>query len=222
MPKPPSPSPHPSSDPKPSPGPGRPKSAKKRHAILDAAKRLFLQTGFDGTSVEQIAAEAGVSKLTVYNHFGDKEALFFASVEERCREQLPDDLFAMAPSGPAEQALRSIGHRFHALLSCADSIALHRMMLSDARNVERLGSLFWNAGPARIIAGLDTFLKATVARGELDIPDTREAAGQFLCLLKGEVNLRMLCGPIGCTHGDDAAAHVDSVVTLFLRAYRAR
>ena len=75
-------------------------------------------------------------------------------------------------------------------------------------------------GPARIIAGLDAFLHAAVARGELDIPDTREAAGQFLCLLKGEVNLRMLCGPIRCVHGDDDAAHVDSVVTLFLRAYR--
>ena len=205
-----------------SPGPGRPKSAKKRHAILDAAKRLFLHTGFEGTSVEQIAAEAGVSKLTVYSHFGDKEALFFAAVEERCREQLPDGLFAVSPTGPVDQALRTIGHRFHALLSCGESVALHRMMIGDPRNVERLGPLFWNAGPARVIAGLDAFLQAAVARGELDIEDTREAAGQFLCLIKGEVNLRMLCGPIGCVHGEDAAAHVDSVVTLFLRAYRAR
>ncbi|MCX7556057.1 TetR/AcrR family transcriptional regulator [Xanthomonadaceae bacterium JHOS43] len=194
----------------------------KRHAILDAAKRLFVDNGFEATSVEQIASEAGVSKLTVYSHFGDKETLFFAAVEERCREQLPDDLFEIPPMGPIDQALRTIGHRFHDLLSCSDSVALHRMMLGDARNVERLGTLFWNAGPARIIAGLDAFLHAAVARGELDIPDTREAAGQFLCLLKGEVNLRMLCGPIGCVHGDDADAHVDSVVTLFLRAYRAR
>lgn len=212
---------HPLPLPPATPGPGRPKSAKKRHAILEAAKHLFLSQGFEGTSVEQIAAEAGVSKLTVYSHFGDKEALFFAAVEERCREQLPDDLFAMPASGPVDTVLRAIGHRFHALLSSTDSIGLQRMMMSDARNVERLGPLFWHAGPARVIASLDTFLRAAVARGELDIENTREAAGQFLCLLKGEVNLRMLCGPIGCVHGEDATAHVDSVVTLFLRAYRA-
>lgn len=203
-----------------SPGPGRPKSAKKRSAILDAAGQLFLEAGFDGVSMDQIAAAAGVSKLTVYSHFTDKETLFFEAVKARCEEQLPDDLFAPPPAGPIDQALRSIGHRFHALLASTDSIALHRMMLADPRNVEHLGTLFWNAGPARIIAGLEAFLRNAAERGELDIDDPREAAGQFLCLLKGEVNLRMLCGPIGCVHGDDDAAHVDSVVTLFLRAYR--
>ena len=57
-------------------GPGRPKDLGKRAAILDAAKRLFLVQGFTGVSMDQIAAEAGVSKLTVYSHFGDKESLF--------------------------------------------------------------------------------------------------------------------------------------------------
>ena len=90
-------------------GPGRPKDLGKRLAVLEAAKRLFVTHGFSSVSMDQIAADAGVSKLTVYSHFGDKEALFFASVEERCREQLPDDLFAVSPSGPVDQALRSIG-----------------------------------------------------------------------------------------------------------------
>ena len=65
--------------PKPS-GPGRPKDLGKRSSILEAAKRLFSMEGFAGVSMDQIAAEAGVSKLTVYSHFGDKEALFFAAV----------------------------------------------------------------------------------------------------------------------------------------------
>ena len=53
-------------------GPGRPKDPGKRAAILDAAKRLFVSQGFERVSMDQIAAEAGVSKLTVYSHFGDK------------------------------------------------------------------------------------------------------------------------------------------------------
>ncbi len=204
-----------------SPRPGRPKSLKKRKAILDAAKRLFLQASFDAVSVDQIATEAGVSKLTVYSHFKDKESLFFAAIEEQCRQQLPDDLFEIPSAIPLEPALREIGGRFHDLLASDDSIALHRMLIADPRNVERLGALFWSASGARIQAGLDSFLKAAVARDELAIDDTCEAAGQFLALLKGEINLRLLCGPSGCVHGDDAQAHVDSVVKMFLRAYRA-
>jgi len=203
-------------------GPGRPKSAQKRRSILEAAQRLFLATGFEGTSVEQIAAEAGVSKLTVYSHFTDKEALFFAAVEERCREQLPDALFDAAPSGPIRARLLAIGLRFHELLASEEALALHRMLMGDPRTVERLGELLWNAGPARILASLEALLGTAVARGELEITQVGEAARQFLWLLKGDINLRLLCGSAGCRHGGDGRAHVASVVEMFLRAYGPR
>ena len=66
----------PTEPPRPAPGPGRPKDLAKRAAILDAAVRMFTRHGFEGASMDQIAAEAAVSKLTVYSHFGDKETLF--------------------------------------------------------------------------------------------------------------------------------------------------
>lgn len=204
------------------PGPGRPKSQKKREAILDAAKRLFLQAGFDGTSVDQIATEAGVSKLTVYSHFKDKDALFITAIEEHCRKQVPDALFAPPKRAPIERALREIGRRFHDLLASDDSIALHRMLIADVRNAERLGPAFWAASGARILASLDTFLQAAVARDELEIEDCREAASQFVSLLKGEIMLFMLCGASGCRHGSDVDAHVEAVVRMFLRAYQSR
>ena len=69
------------------------KDLEKKAAILDAAKKLFPQRGFDGVSMEAIAAEAGVSKLTVYNHFTDKETLFSAAVKQRCEELLPHEVF---------------------------------------------------------------------------------------------------------------------------------
>src|SRR5688500_19640533 len=68
-------------------GPGRPKDLGKRAAILEAAKQMFTQGGFDGASMDQIAAAAGVSKLTVYSHYGDKEALFVAVVKSHCEQQ---------------------------------------------------------------------------------------------------------------------------------------
>src|SRR5690606_35877710 len=82
------------------PGPGRPKDPGKRAAILEAAKAMFTRLGFDGASMDQIAAEAGVSKLTVYSHFGDKESLFAAAVQSHCDTGLPSDLFE--PAGEAQ------------------------------------------------------------------------------------------------------------------------
>ena len=74
---------------RPNPGPGRPKDLEKRAAILEAAMALFPERGYEGVSMDAIAQQAGVSKLTVYNHFADKEALFAAAVITCCEQQLP-------------------------------------------------------------------------------------------------------------------------------------
>ena len=74
-------------------GPGRPKDPAKRKAILEAAETLFLRNGYDGSSMDAIAAEAGVSKLTVYSHFTDKETLFAFAVKSKCEQQIPELLF---------------------------------------------------------------------------------------------------------------------------------
>ena len=75
--------------------------------ILETAKRLFLAQGFDGVSMDQIAAEAGVSKLTVYSHYGDKETLFGAAAKAWCEQQLPSSLFEARPDVPLRERLFS-------------------------------------------------------------------------------------------------------------------
>ena len=113
--------------------PGRPKDLEKQAAILDAAKRLFPLHGYEGVSMEAIAAEAGVSKLTVYNHFTDKENLFTEAVRCRCEELLPHAVFE-AEAGPDRVAdgLREIGHHFLALISSDEAIQLHRTLAARA------------------------------------------------------------------------------------------
>lgn len=205
-----------------SPGPGRPKDLEKRAAILEAAKKLFPLHGFDGVSMDAIAAEAGVSKLTVYNHFTDKDTLFVEAIREACLEQLPDELFPHQPSGPIRDALVRIGTSFFALVSSEGSVNLHRMILADPRNGPRLGQMFWEAGPARIIASFERFLQTAVAAGQLEIPDVHMAAAHFLSLLKAQVNQRMICcGPPSlAAHSDEE--HISAVVDFFLRAYAPR
>ncbi|MFB9066926.1 TetR/AcrR family transcriptional regulator [Pseudofulvimonas gallinarii] len=204
-------------------GPGRPKDLEKRAAILEAAKKLFPISGFDGVSMDAIAAEAGVSKLTVYSHFRDKETLFVAAIEAKCSELLPDELFPQVPPGAIRDVLLRIARSFFALVSSEVSISLHRMILADQRNGPQLGQMFWQAGPARITESFERFLANAVAAGKLDIPDTSVAAGHFLCLLKGAVNMRMLCSDaVGAASPEADEAHVQSVVEFFLRAYSPR
>lgn len=101
-------------------GPGRPKDLEKRAAILAAAKRLFPDSGFEGTSMDAIAADAGVSKLTVYSHFRDKETLFTAAIRERCEEQMPEALFDVDLQGPVRGQLEAIARAFFTLVAAPE------------------------------------------------------------------------------------------------------
>ncbi|HSS05991.1 MAG TPA: TetR/AcrR family transcriptional regulator [Rhodanobacteraceae bacterium] len=203
-------------------GPGRPKDLEKRAAILAAAKRLFPLSGFEGTSMDAIAAEAGVSKLTVYSHFTDKETLFVAAIRARCTDQVPDALFDVDTSGPVRGQLEAIARAFLALITSPEAISLHRLLTSSGSGSPKLGQLFWEAGPLRMRQSFEQFLTQEVEAGKLDIPDITRAASQFFALLKGELHARLLCG---CTQSitlDDIDEHVAATVDMFLRAWAPR
>jgi TetR/AcrR family transcriptional repressor of mexJK operon len=202
--------------------PGRPKDLEKRAAILDAAKRLFTAQGFDGTSMDAVARVAGVSKLTVYSHFGDKDALFKAAVEAKCEAQMPAAMFrAPAPGTPIRDALLAIAHAFHGLVHSPESLSLHRMMIANAGQDAHLTELFFEAGPRKTLADFEQFLHQAIAAKQLDIPEPARAAQHFFCLLKGIGHMKLLCGCQKPVPRKEIAAHIDSVVDLFLRAYGA-
>jgi TetR/AcrR family transcriptional repressor of mexJK operon len=203
-------------------GPGRPKDLGKRASILEAAKHLFARDGFAGVSMDQIAAEAGVSKLTVYSHFGDKEALFRAAIQAKCEEMLPPDLFQLELKGSLRNQLKAIANAFFALISSDEAISTHRMMLSPGNTDDTLKRIFWEAGPERTHAAFSAFLQARVDNRELDIPDVRRASEQFFTLIKGELHGRMMCGLRDKPARGDVASHIDATVDLFLRAYGPR
>ncbi|MBL0027866.1 MAG: TetR/AcrR family transcriptional regulator [Rhodanobacteraceae bacterium] len=202
--------------------PGRPKDMGKRDAILDAAKQLFASHGFDGTSMDTIARVAEVSKLTVYSHFGDKEALFKAAVESKCEQQMPADLFQVPPGTPIRTALLAIAQGFHGLIHSPESLSLHRMMIANAGQDVHLAELFFDAGPRKTLSDFERFLNQAIAARQLDIPEPSRAAQHFFCLLKGIGHLKLLCGCAKPVPKKEVAAHIDSVVDMFLRAYGRR
>ena len=203
-------------------GPGRPKDLGKRAAILEAAKQLFAREGFNGVSMDQIAAEAGVSKLTVYSHFGDKDALFAAAVQAKCEEMLPDALFEIELTGSVRDQLRAIGEAFFALITSEEAISTQRMMMVPGNIDDKLKQTFWEAGPQRTHDAFAAMLQALVAKGELDVPDVATASVQFFTLITGEMHARMTCGLCSRPGPLDARRHIDATVDMFLRAYGKR
>jgi len=207
--------------PPPRPAPGRPKDLEKGSAILDAARRLFTAHGYDGASMDQIAAEAGVSKLTVYSHFGDKETLFAEVVKSFCEQQLPASLFESMPELPLRERLMGVARAFFAMISSPEAVAGHRILCSPRMADSQLPQRFWQAGPQRVQDAFAGMLERRVARGELQIADIPRAASQFFTLLKGEPHARMM---FGCCdlHRRDIERHLEATVDLFLRAYAPR
>ena len=203
-------------------GPGRPKDLGKRAAILAAAKRLFVQQGFEGVSMDQIAGEAGVSKLTVYSHFGDKEGLFAEAVRAHCEDNMPTALFEPEPDVPLRERLSDIGRAFFAMIMTPEAIAGHRILCTPQLASSELSTMFFEAGPQRVQRSFTALLERRIAAGELDIEDPVRAPGHFFTLLKGEPHAQAVFGYCCSGSPDTPDAHIASVVDMFLRAYAVR
>jgi TetR/AcrR family transcriptional repressor of mexJK operon len=201
-------------------GPGRPKDLAKRQAILDAAKTLFLTKGYANTSMDAVATQANVSKLTVYSHFNDKETLFSAAVVAKCEEQLPTLFFELPDGVAVETVLLNIARGFHLLINSVESVNLHRLIMTLGSQDPKLSLIFFEAGPERMLHGMERLLSKVDQSGVLRIDKPRNAAEHFFCLLKGAANFRLLYGCGEPLTGEAAESHVREVVELFMRAYR--
>jgi TetR/AcrR family transcriptional repressor of mexJK operon len=202
--------------------PGRPKDLGKRAAILESAKRLFVEQGYDGVSMDQIAAAAGVSKLTVYSHFGDKDALFAAAARAYCEQQLPTELFVANPDTPLRERLLQIARAFFAMVSSPEAVAGHRILCTPQMADSPVPGIFWEAGPKRVQGEFAQLLQRRIDAGELEIDDVPRAASQFFTLLKGDPHAQLVigCGKNACL--DAARTHLEASVDMFLRAYAKR
>jgi TetR/AcrR family transcriptional repressor of mexJK operon len=202
-------------------GPGRPKDLVKRQAILDAAKNLFVRNGYSSTSMDAVAAEAGVSKLTVYSHFTDKETLFSAAVVARCEEQVPELFVDLPLDVPVEKVLLGIARGFQTLINSPESLQLHRLMIALGSQDPTLSRVFFEAGPQRILHEMERFLTRVNDTEGLHFDSPASAGEHFLSLVKGACNFRLLIGCGELPNDEAAERHVQDVVRLFLRAYRA-
>ncbi|QFT56266.1 TetR/AcrR family transcriptional regulator [Microbulbifer sp. THAF38] len=202
---------------------GRPKDLAKRQAILDAAKELFLTNGFAATSVDAVASAAGVSKLTVYSHFSDKETLFSAAITSRCEMMMPLPIFNLKEGDSVAEVLERIGQAFLSMVDSKDSIRLLRLLCalaSQESQESKLAQLFFDAGPQRILRDIEQLLRRATEMDKLQVANPAEAAEDFMGILLGCRHMRVLIGCCEVQAEEERRERVRRAVALFMRSYR--
>lgn len=196
---------------------GRPADKAKREAILDAAGRAFFDSGFAATSIEQVAADAGVSKVTVYNHFGDKRGLFAAAVELECEKMRGQ--FQAAPDlrGTLRQRMTAVGEAMMAFLSRPEMVQFERRIAAETEHEPEIGAAFLASGPHRMKTAFAGLMRAMVEAGEVEIDDVELAVEQFASMCKGMGDVERRFGhPVDPVRDRE---RIEGAVEVFCRAY---
>lgn len=196
-------------------------SRDKAEAILAAARRTFLGSGYGAVSMDTIAREAGVSKATVYAYFAGKEELFGAVIARQCEAYFGSFSAGELDPHDVEASLTAWGRRFLDLILSPDGLALHRIIVAEATRFPALGEVFWRAGPERERSQIESFLRSAVAAGSLEIADPRRAAEQFLSLVRGDLQLHRLLRLDAATGERAIRDAVAAAVETLLRAFAA-
>lgn len=192
----------------------------KRRAILDAAGRLFLERGFNATSMDAIAEAAPVSKPTLYSHFKDKSDLFAAVIGGRCCLMV-HTMYEHTSSDQedVESALRAIANSFFDLIYAPDSISLYRIIISELKQFPNLGGTLYDQGAVKILGLLSNYLQQQNEKGVLDVKDTEMGARLFFSLLKGDNHMQCLLGLRDALTTEERNYLIDSAVSLFVNGY---
>jgi TetR/AcrR family transcriptional regulator, mexJK operon transcriptional repressor len=201
------------------------RSARKRRAIVDAATEAFLLDGYRGTSMDQIAAAARVSKQTVYKHFADKEKLFAEIVTATVAtagDPVGDEVRRLADTEDLAADLHDLGLRQLKLVLRPRMMQLRRLVIAESARFPELGRTFYDRGAERTVTAFAETFTRLAERGLLRVEDAVTAARQFNWLIMAApVNAAMLLGRDDPPPDSDLEYWVSSGVRTFLAAYGA-
>lgn len=198
---------------------GRPLDAAKRQTIVETAAHLFFHNGYAATAIEQVAADAGVSKVTIYNQFGDKRALFAAAVTCECEKMRGHFSLDAMPQGTIGERLTAIGEAICAFLFRPEMFQFERRIAAETEHDAAIGAAFLEAGPWRMKQGFALWLAHAADAGDLVIDDRMLAAEQFVSMCKGMGDLERRFGVD--VSPEQSAKRIGGAVEVFLAAYGA-
>jgi len=202
------------------------RSARKRRSIVDAAREVFMERGYAGATMDAIAAAAGVSKPTVYNHFADKQQLFAQMLSDTIDElTLPfyEQVVDQPENVDVRDYLRDLARLLLNAVMQPQNLRLRRLVIAEASRFPELGRMYEEKAPDRAIAAVTEALKRLAKSGALQIEDPALAATHFAWLVVSvPLNHAMFSGDDRGLRRNQAEQHADNAVRMFLAAYSAR
>lgn len=200
------------------------RSARKRTTILSAGRDLFLSQGYQGTSVDAIAASAEVSKQTVYKHFGDKHELLMAIVNDALETTVSAFVArtsTLAESTDLERDLIALAGDYLRAVLQEPVVQLRRLVVGEANRLPELAALYYDRVPGRMLAAFAECFARLDERGLLEVREPSVAAEHFAFLVVGRgIDQALFCGGPQVESTIDVDHHGRAAVRVFLAGYR--
>jgi AcrR family transcriptional regulator len=193
--------------------------SSKRRQILDGARKVFMDLGFDGASMGEIARAAGVSKGTLYVYFADKCGLFESIVEEEKIEQ-SKSAFNFDPDRNVDTTLPEFGRAYISMLCRPGGGSAIRTVMAIAERMPEVGSRFYTNVIAMTVDRFAAYLEARARLGELVVDDYQLAAWQFMQMCQATLFQAFIFQAKPSPSPDQIAKVVDSATRVFFAAYR--
>ncbi|MCA0273218.1 MAG: TetR/AcrR family transcriptional regulator [Proteobacteria bacterium] len=195
------------------------KRGRKFDQVVQGARAVFMRDGFERANVDDIAAEAGVSKATLYSYFSDKRMLFVEVARQESQKQADEAEALIDLCAHPECVLPIAAHRIIDFFSSEFGRAVFRICITDIQGFPDLGQQFYASGPAIIRDRLAAYLTGAVSRSEVVIEDVNLAAEQFMALCKSDILSAVYLG----TQHDVSEARrnriADGAVAMFMARY---
>lgn len=196
-----------------------PRTLKRREAIIEAARELFCEHGLAGTTLEMITAEAGGSRRTIYELFGNKDGVFEAVIRD-CTGRITSIMSDLAMSQkPMRDALIEFGETLMTVLTTSDAIRYLRLFLSEVPRFPHLGKVFYETGLMTGRKRIISYFERQISEGNFPDEDPVQAAAFFVSLIKSDYDFRQMTYVGWEPQAKDLHAHVIAAVDMFLRGY---
>lgn len=196
----------------------RVKTEDRRQAIVAGAAKVFLEQGFDATSMAQIAAQVGVTKPTLYGYFPSKEDLFLQVMKKVATELLAASFERLEPGKDLGQTLLNFGEHFLTNMLQPDLITLRGIIMTEGRR-SGIGAMLFDKGLAQEIAKLAAFLATEMDAGRLRQARPDTAAAHLLGMLESEYQQQLLGAASEPPTAEQVSQSVRDAVSVFLRGY---
>jgi TetR/AcrR family transcriptional repressor of mexJK operon len=201
---------------------GRPKDLEKRAKILQAAKSIFLKMGYHATNMNQIAKEAGVTKLTVYNHFQDKGNLFICAIEESCEESIRTKQFELTADSNFKQALQLMCQRALSIIYLPEALKLDCLLFELAAEQSPLTQQFFDASHTRMCHVWCDFFEQAIAFKFIQADAPLKQTELIISLMLGIRHQQVLLGLAPVPTADEIDQIIQHAIEIFLLKYQAK